>query len=498
LITRTIAGEPLERPHIEPLTIGPTSIMGWVADHRQPLCIHDLQAAPWNRIYYPLDAGLQMRSELAVPLIGSGGRLEGVLNLESPVIGMFDEQDCLLLQSLATQAVIAIQEARLLDALLEVARLLLVQPYPDVLHHLVSLACDLLDAAGAAIWTLAGEQITLLAASADFAPDTPVPLQGSLIGEALLTGAPVQAETALVAPILSSEDRRPIGAFSVHSANDAPHGSASEWDEKVLTCLAYYAALARHNTMRQQALREAQERHAVAETFAAVGDIAANVLHHLNNKVGVIPARVQGIQDKCVAALAADAYLATNLAAIEHSAHEAMQAVRANLAHLHPLHTAPVNVAACVAAALEATALPAGIHVDMSELADLPPVLAGERSLILVFTNLLENAGRVLQEQGRITVSGILKGRYVELVISDDGPGIPPEQHQHIFEWNPAKHSTKRANGSGEKPPHRLGFGLWWVKTLIVRLGGAITVESDGMHGTTFRFQLPTVEESAL
>jgi len=36
-------------------------------------------------------------------------------------------------------------------------------------------------------------------------------------------------------------------------------------------------------------LRASQERHWIAETFAAVGDISANLLHNMNNKVGTIP-----------------------------------------------------------------------------------------------------------------------------------------------------------------------------------------------------------------
>jgi signal transduction histidine kinase len=39
--------------------------------------------------------------------------------------------------------------------------------------------------------------------------------------------------------------------------------------------------------------------------------------------------------------------------------------------------------------------------------------------------------------------------------------------------------------------PGKLGFGLWWVKTLMTRLGGSVVVESDGNHGTTFRLRLP-------
>ncbi|NLS77292.1 MAG: HAMP domain-containing histidine kinase, partial [Chloroflexi bacterium] len=39
------------------------------------------------------------------------------------------------------------------------------------------------------------------------------------------------------------------------------------------------------------------------------------------------------------------------------------------------------------------------------------------------------------------------------------------------------------------------GFGLWWVKTWMVRMGGSVAVESDGAHGTTFRLRLPVAEE---
>jgi GAF domain-containing protein len=45
--------------------------MSMVARSRQPVRIADLDAEPWAQIYYPLDAAMRMRSELAVPLIGS-------------------------------------------------------------------------------------------------------------------------------------------------------------------------------------------------------------------------------------------------------------------------------------------------------------------------------------------------------------------------------------------------------------------------------------------
>jgi signal transduction histidine kinase/putative methionine-R-sulfoxide reductase with GAF domain len=525
LLTTAIAGEHLARPQVEALPVSAQSVMGWVAKNRQTARIYDLRQEPWRQIYYPLDASLEMRSELAAPLVGASGRLEGVLNLESPQVGAFSEDDSHLLQALATQAVIAIQEARLLDSLQDVAGRLLNQPGEAVLDHLVELACDLLNGAASAIWKLESEQdcLRLLAASAGLTGQkiSSQPLRASWIGEAVLSrksavyrhrsGTPgislggmesgIQWTGAFVVPLLSGYNNQPLGAFSVYSSRNDGSGwepnnleenrlPGSEWDEKVLTCLAYYASLAIQNTARQQELRTAQEQHAVAETFAAVGDIAANLLHKLNNKVGAIPVRVQGIQDKSQAALQSDAYLAANLAEIERSASEAMEAVRENLTLLHPIHLTAVNVQECVNEVLKRSGLPSGIKISITGIRELPPVKAGYHSLALVLTNLLENAAEEMAGQGEIAIRGRLKGSaahaVVEIAVSDNGPGIPAHLQESVFEFN--------FSGRAASRPHKLGFGLWWVKTVMARLGGSVELESDGQHGATFYLYLPGMD----
>lgn len=509
LVTRAVAEEHPSRPLIETLPIDAHSVMGWVASYRQPVIISDLHAEPWSHIYYPLDAGLEMHSELAVPLIGANGRLEGVLNLESPVTGAFDEQDRHLLQSLATQAVIAIQEARLLDALQEVAQILLYEPFQSVLDRLAELACDLLNAATSAIWILNGDELSLQAGSPESQHSQTIPLHNSLTGRAILERTAIMVDglrsdprfnqpdlareqnwtRALIVPLLASDNPEPVGAFSVYSAGDDPGRFAeSEWDKKVLTCLAYYAALAVHNAARQEALRSVQEQRAVAETFAAVGDIAANLLHHLNNKVGTIPVRIQGIQDKCLPAILADSYLANNLKEIERSATEAMETVRENLSHLRPIHLAPVAVSACINAAVESAHLPTRIKISLEGLDNLPVVMAGQTGLTLVFSNLIENAVDAMHGEGVVSIEGTRGDGFVEVTVSDNGPGIPIDLHDRIFELDYSGRASSR--------PNKLGFGLWWVKTLMARLGGSVAIESDGSHGTTFRLRLPRAEES--
>ena len=511
LITRAYAGTDMTRPKTEVLPLNGNSVMGFVARSRQPILIADLQADPWSKIYYPLDPGLNMRSELAVPLINSSGRLEGVLNLESPEVGAFTENQSHILQTMATFAVTAIQEVRLMDALQEVARLIISQPCATVLDNVISLSCDLLNASVSSLWLREDQELVLKTSNGGYQHGESIPIEGSLTGQAILSREPVVAydvrtdprfhrkdlaqsqnwNRALIVPLMTSENEMPIGALGVYSSSpDQGKFAESDWDKKVLTFLSHYAVLALQNESRQQELRAAQEQRSVAETFAAVGDIASNLLHHLNNKVGTIPVRVQSIQDKCAIALQADPYLSNNLAEIERCAMEAMQTVRDNLSHLRPIRLEPVCIEARIAEAVHAAQLPPGISVQMEGVSHLPLVTAGGQSLTFVFTNLIENAADALQGKGVISILGRSKDRLVEIVIHDDGPGIQPELHDRIFELTFSGRSSQR--------PGKLGFGLWWVKTLMARLGGSITVESDGKHGTTFRLCLPRVEEPTL
>jgi len=497
LITTAVGGSPMDRPLVDKLPLSGNSVMAHVARTRQPVLIPDLSAKPWSEVYYPLDSGLKMLAELTVPLVNSSGRLEGVLNLESPQAGAFSEDDSHMLQSLATYAVTAIQEVRLLDALQEVARLLLVEPCQKVLDHLTATANNLLNTSSSAIWLLSDNELVLTASNGDEHHPENAVLQEGMVSQAILLKKKVLSDfpesqnrsRALIVPLSTGDDERALGAFSVFgSGSDTGRIIESEWDEKVLTCLAHYAVLAIQNESRQEALRTSQEKHWTAETFAAVGDISANLLHNMNNKVGIIPVRIQSIQDKYRQVLESDSYLSKSLNEIERSATEAMQIVQENLSHLRPIRMEKVRIASCVSDAIRAVQVSKNIQFNVEGLDDLPMVTAGGQSLILVFKNLIENANFAMNGKGNITIRGLTVPEWVEISIIDNGPGIPSELHNQIFELN--------FSGRAGAHPGKLGFGLWWVKTLMTRLGGSVVVESDGQHGTTFILRLPRVEKS--
>ncbi len=499
LTTGAIIGENLARPLVEAIPVDGNTVMSWVARERKPACITDLRSKQWRDIYYPLDAIVEMRSELAIPMIGANGRLEGVLNLESRNTGAFSEQDSHLMQTLATQAVIAIQETRLLDALQEVARCLLTQSATDALNRITGLACELLNSDVCAIWSRQYDDLVLSASSGYPDPSVRFSIEGSFPGKVLLygnsrsinSGEHIGLEvdspgTVFGVPLHSNLAGQANGVMIAYRlGGDELIQEVSDWDQKVLTSLAYYAALSYQNASHQEALRLSQQQHAIAETFAATGDIAANVLHNLNNKVGTIPVRIQGIRDKRGDLLQKDSYLLKNLDEIEASANEAMESVRENLSHLRPISVTEVNVAECVKEACQSVHLPLKMEISWQNLELLPPVIAGKRSLVMAFTNLFGNAAEAMDSDGKLFITGRQEGNFVEVIITDTGPGIPIEIQERIFELNFSARSSSKGN--------KLGFGLWWVKTLMVRLGGSIHVESDGQHGASFHMKLPIV-----
>jgi signal transduction histidine kinase/putative methionine-R-sulfoxide reductase with GAF domain len=509
LICMAISEAGLEHPVIETLPIDGHSVMGTVAMRRESVVISDLREEPWRGIYYPLDEMLEMRSEVAVPLIGASGRLEGVLNLESPLVDAFDRQHRYILQILATQAVVAIQEARLLDALQEISALLPQRTQQMILQTLVERACDLLNVPAGMIWLLEKDQLVCQAATEIESIGMRIPADQGLAGRAIREACPVSLRitgeeehgslpglpgfhgtgSALMVPLFSSPVIRAEGVFSVYTGSaDLRDFEQSDWDKKVLDILGHYATLAVQLSAQQEALRVAQDQRALTEAFAAVGDIAANLLHRLNNKVGTIPVRVEGIQDKSADILVADPYLARNLEEIQRSASEAMEVVRESLFHLHPIQLGPVSVAASIREALSSTRLPEGVRITVEGVEDLPAVQAGSARLALVFSNLLENASDAMSGKGNIAICGSARGGWVAVTVSDDGPGIPPEIHERIFEFNYSARATAH--------PGKLGFGLWWVKSLMARFGGNVSVESDGQRGTVFTLTLPQASDT--
>ena len=128
-----------------------------------------------------------------------------------------------------------------------------------------------------------------------------------------------------------------------------------------------------------------------------------------------------------------------------------------------------------------------GIDLEMNLAADLPPVLIDHVQIQQVVLNLVRNSIDALNdcETGTITVSTTPRGDMVEVVVSDDGPGLTPEVRERLFE---PFVSTKRDG---------IGIGLSICRTIVEAHGGRIALDTDTTCGTGFRFSVPVFDESS-
>jgi two-component system, OmpR family, phosphate regulon sensor histidine kinase PhoR len=127
------------------------------------------------------------------------------------------------------------------------------------------------------------------------------------------------------------------------------------------------------------------------------------------------------------------------------------------------------------------------VALELDVPADLPLILADARSMEELFTNLISNAIHYSPDGGRVTVSVASRGDYVEVLVSDTGIGIDPEEITKIFDkFYRVKHPrTRQVIGTG--------LGLAIVKGIVESHRGSIEVESQPGVGTSFRVLLPVI-----
>jgi signal transduction histidine kinase len=138
LVFRAGAGAVWELPDFQPprLKVGQEGITGWVAQSGEPLLVPDVSQEPR---YYSLPEASEIRSELAVPL-ETKETVIGVLHIQSERPNAFDESDLVILQSLADQATLVIENAQLYEQAQQMATLEERQRLARELHDSVTQA----------------------------------------------------------------------------------------------------------------------------------------------------------------------------------------------------------------------------------------------------------------------------------------------------------------------------------------------------------------------
>ncbi|MGA9349260.1 MAG: HAMP domain-containing sensor histidine kinase [Anaerolineae bacterium] len=131
---------------------------------------------------------------------------------------------------------------------------------------------------------------------------------------------------------------------------------------------------------------------------------------------------------------------------------------------------------------------------------DLPPLTGDKDRLAQVFTNLLDNALKHTPSTGKVTIKAQevkekprkreIIASMVEIAVTDTGPGIPPEDLEHIFERFYQVDKSRAGKDRG------IGLGLTIAKQIVEAHGGKIIVESVVGLGTRFTITLPIEHES--
>lgn len=124
------------------------------------------------------------------------------------------------------------------------------------------------------------------------------------------------------------------------------------------------------------------------------------------------------------------------------------------------------------------------VNVRFEVAADLPPVACGTDRLKQILLNLLDNALRFSPEEGEIRVCALALEDFVEISVSDQGPGIAPEDQ--LLVWNRFERGRQDQSDSTGS-----GLGLAIVKGLVLAYGGQVTLTSQLGQGSTFAVRLP-------
>jgi two-component system NtrC family sensor kinase len=234
-------------------------------------------------------------------------------------------------------------------------------------------------------------------------------------------------------------------------------------------------------------IRELEQRIINAEKLATVGQLAAGVVHELNNPLTSISVYSDYLlkQAEAEGGKPSDAH---KLRRIHESADRILRFSRELLAYARPRAEEPqvLFVRALLERSLELCdhlITQRGVTVRL-ELADaLPPLLGVSAQLQQVLVNLITNACHAMPEgAGRLTLRAQQNDAgELELRVSDNGSGISPEHLGRVFE---PFFSTK---GEG----HGTGLGLSIVRNIVELHSGHILLTSELGHGTTFTLRFP-------
>jgi PAS domain S-box-containing protein len=232
-------------------------------------------------------------------------------------------------------------------------------------------------------------------------------------------------------------------------------------------------------------LEDLQKQVVQSERLATLGQLAAGVVHELNNPLTSITVYADYLLGKAAADWPEGDR--EKLRRILSSAQRILNFTRELVQYAKPVGTEldaiDVNdVVRQAASFCEHLFERAAIELRIDLAAELPPLHAVPGQLEQVLINLVTNAAHAVEQGGAIVIRTRARHREVLIEVADTGPGIPESERDRVFE----PFYTTKTDGKGT------GLGLSIVKNIVEQHQGAVLIGSAAEGGASFTVILPT------
>lgn len=484
-------------------------VTGWVALHGRPLIVPDVRMDARYVAVHP-----DVRSEMAVPMIGANGEVVGVVNLDSLAVDAFSERDLKLLTLLTNEATRVLRrlwfierlrsQAEQLRALVNTGRSIVKKrELGELLRSITAETLGLMHCRVCAVYFYDPESNTLSLEAIAGVPEREqvsesLRLEDSALGTALRRKKTIEISdlarneehhfvelaqslglVSLLASPIVYEDQI-IGLLNAYT--DRTHRFSNS-ERRVFETLAGLSAIAIQNARLYQRIFQSEEQLRRSEKLTTLGLLSAEIAHEIRNPLTVIRLLFDALdlqfdesdpraQDTRVIGEKLDQLEGIVSRVLSFGRSREDMRARYDLCSLvrDTLHLVRLKL----------QQLRIELQVSMPE---EPVMVEVSRSQIQqALLNLVLNAMQAIGEVGQVRVEVGLrleKPAVAWVDVSDTGPGVPEHLRGQIFD----SFLSSKSEGTG--------LGLAIVKRILRSHNGDVVLRDTSEAGTTMRIWLP-------